>query len=182
MPKVTTPSDRVQLIGQGQLMHPGCCALCGSGNSEDGYVDTGIFYDYEGQVYFCVTCATQIANVIGCLAADEVQHLQALLAETATQLKEVKEAHARDAERLNDYDNLMLNAIAVGIDRPDVVSGELVTSQPEAAGDAIESAPESLTGTDSGEPVVKKSVASGGRRKPPRTERSDSSTGDGITI
>lgn len=179
--KVTTPSDRVQLIDRGSLMHPGCCALCGSGNCDEGYVDTGIYYDYEGQVYFCWNCAMQIAAVIGCLSSDEHGIMRALLENTAAKLKATEEELGRATERLNDYDSLMLRALTIGDDGPAAVSGDPVTSQSTNESDESVVSNASIDSTDVGEPVVKKPVASGGRRKPARTQRSDSNP-EGFTI
>jgi hypothetical protein len=163
-------------------MHPGCCALCGSGNCDDGYVNTGIYYDYEGQMYLCNTCAIQVAEVIGCLSPDETVHLQGLLSDTAKELASVKAELEANNERLNDYDALLLGALTAsdfGLDSP---SGDTIKAESEPA----DAEPGLTDGTpvlsDDGESDAKESVKSVGRRKPPRTQRSDSGTSDGLTI
>lgn len=180
--KETTPSDRVQLIDRGSLMHPGCCALCGSGNCDDGYIDTGVWYDYEGQVYFCVTCGLQIASVIGCLSADETAHLQELLSNAAAELSSVKAELANANERLNGYDTLLLGALATSPDGVIFPSGDVTEDEPSSTPPNPDSSSLPVGQADHGEPVASQPVKSSGRRKPARTQRSDGSTGDGFTI
>lgn len=103
----TTPSDRAQLRSIGELMHPGSCALCGSGNCDDGYVDLGIYYDYEGQMYLCRYCTEQVAAVMGCLSADESAFLQATNVDLAAQLTALKAQLEEVNERLGLYDSLL---------------------------------------------------------------------------
>jgi len=181
--KETTPSDRVQLIDRGSLMHPGCCALCGSGNCDEGYVDTGVWYDYEGQVYFCWNCCMQIAAVVGCLSADEHSQIRELLEDTARELKAVKAELETANEQLGQYDAIMLRAISGSPDGVILPSGSPVEAQPADA-EATDQPNDLPVGqSDEGESVLKEPVKGSGRRKPPRTQRSDSSTDEsGITI
>lgn len=179
--KVTTPSDRVQLIDRGSLLHPGCCALCGSGNCDEGYVDTGIYYDYEGQVYFCWNCAMQIAAVIGCLSADEHGIMRALLEETAAKLKATEEELGNANERLNTYDTFIIGAINSSDARIIALDPESAEAQPSAGSteSAVNSEPAALP--DDGKSVAKKSTT---RRRPASTTRTASSNGDdsGFTL
>lgn len=94
---VTTASDKAQLISQGQLLPPGCCALCGSGNSEIGYLDIRLYLDFYGQAYFCITCVEQFVRALEGLTYDEaqtlkVQHLndQSTIAALRTEIEEYK--------------------------------------------------------------------------------------------
>ena len=72
----TTASDKAQLISQGQLLPPGNCALCGSGNSEEGYLDIRLFVEFIGQIYFCVRCVEQFISVIDGLNYEEAAELK----------------------------------------------------------------------------------------------------------
>ncbi len=170
----TTPSDRVQLIGRSQLMHPGCCALCGSGNCEDGYVDTGIYYDYEGQVYFCMTCVEQIINVVGGFTGDQTAMLNAELAGKVTELSSVKEELETARGRVQQYDAL-LSGLASARDNGDVTIN-LGPSEVPQAEPAVTDGPAKSADTE--QPVLIESGTGPRRRKPARTERSDSSTTD----
>ncbi len=102
-----TPSDRVQLVGLGELLHPGTCMLCGSGNCEEGYARLGVYYDYEGEQYLCRTCTIQVSELFGCLTPEEAGHLQ----ETAADYAKVNEAVSRELivanERLRVFDDAM---------------------------------------------------------------------------
>lgn len=71
-----TPSDRVQLVGLGELLPPGYCMICKNGNCEEGYAKLDVFYDYEGEQYLCRLCVIQVAELFGCLTPEEAQHLQ----------------------------------------------------------------------------------------------------------
>jgi hypothetical protein len=70
------PSARFQVRSRGELMHPGACMVCGNGTHEQGYVDLGVFYDYEGTMYLCMTCALQVAALIGCVLPEEIESLK----------------------------------------------------------------------------------------------------------
>ena len=93
----TTASDRVQVRSQGELMHPGACSLCGSGNCDDGYLDVGIWYEYEGQQYYCMNCVLQIIAVAGGLAPEIAEHLEetnrGLATKVAALTQELEEAN-----------------------------------------------------------------------------------------
>jgi hypothetical protein len=121
----------VQVVGRGDLLAPGSCALCGSGNSDEGYVDTGIFYDYEGQVYFCITCTRQIAEVIGCLLPEEANILR-------EQANEVAKANAKLTLEL-EAANERLRAFDVAFasvkfpDDPNASVSDVVSPQSEDA-------------------------------------------------
>lgn len=105
-----TPSDRVQLRGRGELMHPGSCALCGSGNCDDGYVDLDIFYEYEGQVYLCMVCANQVVGVAGGLPSDEANFLKAQFEDTASRLKAAESELHELRAKLGSWDSIFSGA------------------------------------------------------------------------
>lgn len=166
------PSARIQLRGIGELLHPGCCAVCGNGTCQDGYVDLDVYYDYEGQVYLCVTCMTQAGEAIGMLSKDESVHLEdtnVRLADLASTLEsELAEAN----ERLNKYDSVFSDfSTRVGTDDVSVLG---VFQEPETGSVGND------TGTD--EPVVEqtggkskpvKSTSGKGHNGPTRSERGD---------
>ncbi len=57
----TDPSRRIIARTRGELMPPGCCKICGNGDTERTYVDFGIFVDYEGTWYICNLCFKEAA-------------------------------------------------------------------------------------------------------------------------
>lgn len=109
-----TPSDRVQLVGLGELLSPAVCMICRNGNCEEGYARLGVWYDYEGEQYICRTCTVQVAELFGCLVPEEAKHLQEqatlLAADNATLKTDLEDTR----ERLSAVDNLILNAVAAG--------------------------------------------------------------------
>jgi hypothetical protein len=61
-------SDQMQVLGQAELPPPASCFVCGSGNSEAGYLNFGIWAEFIGNLLICASCLTQAAEKIGCLA------------------------------------------------------------------------------------------------------------------
>lgn len=91
------PSARVQVRGLGSLLAPATCAMCGNGTQEE-YVDPAIFYDWEGQVYFCKRCTTEMAETIGCLSPEQADFLKSVNDELAARNAELEEVAAKYAE------------------------------------------------------------------------------------
>lgn len=87
-----TPSDKVQLVGLGELLSPAKCMICGNGTCDEGYARLGVWYDYEGEQYICRTCVVQIAELFKCLTPEEAQHLQ----EQATDYAALNEAYHKE--------------------------------------------------------------------------------------
>ena len=172
MPKELTPSDRVQMRGQHELMHPGACALCGSGNRDDGYVDLDIYYDYEGQMYLCRSCAEEVGNVIGMVSAEEFGHLQSMAEGLAADVTTLKAELDASTVRLTKYDDLFADRFTTVAASVGGYAG-LATEQSESAPVVVSNGPIDLSG--SGKPVVKKSVA--GRRRDDVTQPEPSDTG-----
>lgn len=112
MRKEIDPGSKVQLRAPGQLMHPGACAVCGTGTCDEGFVDPGIYFDYEGQVYFCMTCMDQIGSTIGYLTEKEADFLQQQNSEYLLRISEL-ESELEDAlGRLHSYNKLLVNAVS----------------------------------------------------------------------
>lgn len=95
------PSARIQVRQPGQLMHPGCCTVCGYGGADREYVDPAIWFDYEGQIYFCTDCTIQLGETIGMSTPQEFAHLKALYEENAARLK-AQEDELNDLRGLRD--------------------------------------------------------------------------------
>lgn len=109
------PSARIQIRTRGQLLPPGCCCVCGSATCERGYVDPAVFYEWEGQVYFCVPCAEEIAGTIGCLTEDESEFLKNQTERLGVELKELKEKYAHATDRLAAYDSVIGSVLTSSI-------------------------------------------------------------------
>ncbi len=131
-----TPSDRVQLRSQGELQLPGSCALCGSGNCQDGYLDFNLWIEFLGTFYLCVTCFDQAAKVANYLSPDEAEHIKALneslgpeLTSTKLQLKEANELLANWNAVIGDIAN---RTITNPDDSPAVSVGDPEVNEPAA--------------------------------------------------
>ena len=77
---------------------PGCCALCGRGQDDNGFIDTGLDYEFWGRLYFCSNCALQLAAVFGFISPEDYADLEAELNYTKLQLQQKTEI----AESLKD--------------------------------------------------------------------------------
>lgn len=107
-----TVSDRMQVVGRGDLRPPGTCLHCGSGNCEEGYVDLDRFIDYEGDSYLCMTCVRQMIEMVdGCLPEDFMRLMQEKL-ELEVALNTTSERLSDANERLAVYDSVLANAVA----------------------------------------------------------------------
>lgn len=148
---MNTSSDRVQVRQLGELLHPGACALCGNGTCVDGYVDTSIFYDYEGTVYFCMRCIEQICKVVGALLPDEVNTLHSHTEEIAKRCAELEAENNDLRNRVAAWDSVLRGAGLSGVSSP--------TPEQEPEGKHSNDS-ESVTGSGPRKSAVKKSVAS----------------------
>lgn len=152
---MNTSSDRVQVVQLGELLHPGACALCGNGTCVDGYVDTSIFYDYEGTVYLCMRCVEQICSVVGALLPDEVSQLRQHTAEIATKCAELEAENNVLRSKLDAWYTVIDGAI----DHRTSDSNADEKPEPSEPSKSVNS-PEPSGRPEAGKPVAKKSTAS----------------------
>lgn len=101
------PSARMQFAGMGELVHPGSCMVCGSGNCEEGYVRLGVYFEYEGEMYLCRTCLVQASELIGCVTPEEA----VLIHKNAAEYKDLWENADAELEKANErlaaYDRVL---------------------------------------------------------------------------
>jgi hypothetical protein len=58
---MSTSLGRFRIVGQNELIQPGCCIVCGGVQGE--FIDFGFTLDYYGGIYFCVDgCFREAAN------------------------------------------------------------------------------------------------------------------------
>jgi hypothetical protein len=169
MTYVHTPSDKVQVRSQGELMSPGTCALCGTGTCDEGYVDTAVFVDFFGNVYYCMNCIRQIIGVIRALTPEEAAILTAQVNETAAENAALK----AEVESLREYkssiDSLIVGAIGGDLD----LNFSLGLGANENATRSNESTDESPDLSGVGESVLEESVTDEGPDSVTSDERSD---------
>lgn len=162
---MNNPSDeRMYVVGQGDLVHPGSCMICGNGNYERGYVNLGVWYEYEGNMYMCGTCLEQAAALFGMLTSEESQHLRdsanKALAECAALNTELEETRAR----LRVFDDAVAHVLSSSSLDPAVSEAEGVKSLSNE-GPVSSGAP--------GEPESKESTEGAKRTRPNRVKLSD---------
>jgi hypothetical protein len=87
-------------------MHPACCAACGTGTCDLGFMDLAIYYDYEGQVYLCMTCVEELTESAGLLNSTEIRYLEALTKDATAEAERLRSENEALSERLNHYDSL----------------------------------------------------------------------------
>lgn len=76
-------SDKMKLLGLGELPPPAQCFVCGSGTCDAGYVNMGVWAEMVGNLLICAPCLVQASELIGCLAPV---------------IKNTMEAHVRDLQ------------------------------------------------------------------------------------
>lgn len=104
--KAFDPDSKFKILGRGSLLAPACCASCGGSDAERRYLDLGLFYDFEGQVYFCTICVEEMAETIGLLNSTELEFLQELNTKLAADYSELKNRYEEEHERLQHFDSL----------------------------------------------------------------------------
>lgn len=130
-------------------MHPGSCCVCGSGNCDDGYLDLGVYYDYEGTMYLCMTCAYQAGETVGLYTPDEVKLTQQQLSDAMTQIAALTEEleYARPivaavesvSERFASADSV--SSSTAGTDEYQVYSATSESSEGPADGESVTEEP-----------------------------------------
>jgi hypothetical protein len=101
-------NGKMRVLGHGDLFGKSPqCACCGNGISPYGYIDLGLYFDWEGQIFFCVTCVSQMAETAGMLSKAESDHLTELSKELATENARLKERVAEVNEQLKSYDTVL---------------------------------------------------------------------------
>lgn len=140
--------------------------MCGNGTCMRGYVDPAIFYEYEGQVYFCMNCAEEMAKTIGCLLPDESEFLTEQNTMLAEQNAELTTEVTNARERLAFYDSVIASVVA------DSASGPVldVTSVQQPADKPVN---KSADGGAGEKPVLFKSTKSRRPNDAPRITSSD---------
>lgn len=150
-------------------MHPGSCMVCGSGNCDDGYLDLGVFYDYEGTCYLCMTCAYQAGETVGLYTPDEV----------ASQLSLIEELRVQNAELTKELDRVgpFVSAAEqfMRTTGTDLVAVDLGSRKAANEGKQYDQYDSSAVTehADSGEPESKESVTESGPSDAERSELRD---------
>jgi hypothetical protein len=80
---------------------------CGSGNYDGGYLDTGIYIDYEGQLLLCKLCFFQFAEFMGCIVPEIAELAKKRLNELAEQNGHLTSELADAKQRLAVYDDAL---------------------------------------------------------------------------
>lgn len=102
-PSDVDPAKMTQLKSRGEIRHPGVCALCGSGNCDEGYLDTGVYYDYEGHVYICILCVnSEILPQIGAIPYAEAEYIKLERQKDATTILDLEKKLAETQEKYRE--------------------------------------------------------------------------------
>lgn len=170
-----TPSDRVQLRSRGELQLPGSCALCGSGNCDDGYLDFSLWIEFHGTVYLCVTCFDQAANVADYMAPDVAQHIKETNEDLAARLTLAQDELEKANELIANWNAIIATATGSPLaNAATLVDLSVGDSQDDESVSEVSS--ESAGHADDGESVAKESVTGERRRKPSSVKSDDEST------
>lgn len=138
-----SPSDRMQLLGSGDLPEPGNCVICGSGAPERKYVFLGIHLDFLGALLLCDLCITQTAEKIGCLAPSIAEMVHVQSQELAARVTELERTNEALNDRLTHYD-VVLGHFNLGItDLSDRPSDDSDSTESHSKSTSEEPSPES---------------------------------------
>lgn len=164
---VQNESSRMHVRNMGELQPPSNhCAVCGNSTCEDGYIDPDVYFDYIGYIYFCMTCVSEMMEVMGLPSISEVEYRTQLATSQAEENKALKEKVANYEQQLRDYDNLI-----VGIRERNDPKRSGTASLLDLTGNVTESEASAANGKSSGgivkpgtnaEPVVSKPGSSTG--------------------
>lgn len=173
------PSARMQIRSRGELVHPGRCMVCGSGNCDEGYIDLGVYFDYEGTMYLCKTCCYQAGETFGMFTPDEVKSQQELIERLTTENKTLTE----ELENVAPIVTIYQRSLADFVDSHDITASGLVPKQPEqyenyspeSAGQGETNPEESPTGNDSNGDVTPSADA--GEPEPAKPVKSSKRSG-----
>lgn len=150
------PSRRIIARTRGELHHPGSCAICGGSDPERTYVDIGVYYDYEGNVYICHLCFDEAAvQVMGYFTREE--HLN-LLAQNNVLIEKNEKLQAE----LDNYGELASTLERLGF------NSALPASVLSDSGDL--GSTEVTEGTEAGEPAPEESTDGEGSKDSERLE------------
>lgn len=177
MPKTLSPSDRMQVRNIGELMHPGACCVCGSGTCQQGYIDIGVYYDYEGQMYLCMTCLTEAAETAGMLSLEESEHLIEQNKQLAAELTDLTATNKELSEQNEQFNNL-LRPLAERSVADRLISISVPSDSPTDEGQGDETVTdESVSKRESDESVVTESAT-----EPVRLRRATRTTSSNLKL
>lgn len=117
---IENPSGRMHLKGIGDLLFPGTCCVCGNGTYEHGYVQLGVYYEYEGEMYLCLTCLTEAAEIGGMLSLEQGVVLKDLAIKVSEQNKALRELVKGLSEKVELYESALGSVGAITIASPSV--------------------------------------------------------------
>ena len=117
-------SDKMKLLGLGELPPPAQCFVCGSGTCEAGYVTFGVWADGVGNLLVCSPCLVQASELVGCLAPVPTEIMHKHVAQLQDYSKDLETQLAGQDEQLAAYRTISDSFL----DRS--ASGGYVTSDP----------------------------------------------------
>jgi len=166
-------SDKMQLLGAGELPTPNSCVVCGSGDTTRKFVFLGIHVDYYGAILLCDLCLVQTAEKIGCLAPEIAEKIHNESVELAEQNKDLRSEVGALRERLSLYDRLLADSDLSSVGINSVVDSSNHTDEPGEQHSSETPVPESVES----ESEPDESVTSDERSGPGETTSSDSNSG-----
>ena len=148
MPIENDPSARMQVRSRGELRHPGSCMVCGNGTNDDGYVDLSVFFDFEGTMYLDMTCALELAELIGCVTPEQIKVFEQKVEDLAKKNDELRKELDNAQHHVDTVNALLRSSLLPGSD-PASADLEVSEEQPE---------PEQQEPTVLSEPVKRQST------------------------
>ena len=101
------PSGRLQVV-QAPPTLPGSCAICGTAQHEQGFIDPQLFIEWHGGIYFCWSCVSEMASIFDFIDPEKGKQLIAKIEEqqaTILRLSADKHHLEKALEHLNSLSN-----------------------------------------------------------------------------
>lgn len=151
---------------------PGHCGACGKASHSQGFVHTGMDFEFFGTLIFCADCAKEIGRAVGCLDPEQTVKVNNVLAEAIDENYSLR-SQLEQLEAVRDAFNKYRNSVILDNDIADPpISNVRELFQPT---ESYESITEAVVQPEQSDPSIAESVS--GERS---DDSSDVSSGDDI--
>lgn len=89
---------RFSKVAAGAMVLPAQCAICGTSDCPEGFVDTKLDVDYFGVIYFCHKCAFELSRVF----PDDPYYTLRISVDILTDTVKARDEHIERLEKILD--------------------------------------------------------------------------------
>jgi hypothetical protein len=88
--RIANPSGKFTIEPPSPISTPGSCGGCGTPRCEEGFVNTGLDFEFWGTLIFCRTCVTEMAAIYGLISAEQAEEYQLQTEEMRKEVEALK--------------------------------------------------------------------------------------------